>query len=89
MATTRAQGKWRNKHRLVKKQLNVMARMIVHDYLTGIAGRFGLRGKGEAVTFASFVTQAMMQRAEHDTEAAELLDVFRHTYFQDRDVYSA
>lgn len=89
MATTKAQGKWRDKHRFVKKQLNVMARTIVHDYLTDIAERFGLRGKGEAVTFASFVTQALVQRAEYDAETAELLDVFRHTYLQDRDVYSA
>lgn len=89
MATAQAQKKWRNKHRFVKKQLNVMARKLVHEYLEDISGTFGLRGKGEAVTFACFVTRALMQRADFNTEAARILDVFVHTYRQDRDVYTA
>ena len=52
MATTKAQRKWRDKHRLVKSQLNVVAKKHVHDELGDFAGAFRLRGKGEAVTFA-------------------------------------
>ena len=89
MATAESQRKWRDKHRFVKKQLNVMARTLTHKYLDQIAKRFGLRGKGEAVAFACFVTQAMMQRSDFDAEAAELLDVFRSTFHEDRDIYSA
>ena len=89
MATAAAQRKWRYKHRYVKHQLNVMARRLVHGYLDEIAGRFGLRGKGEAVTFASFVTKAMMQRAEYDAGARRMLDDYAVTYHRDRDIYSA
>lgn len=89
MATAQAQKKWRNKHRFVKKQLNVMARRLVHEYLDDIAVSFDLRGKGEAVTFACFVTRALMQRADFNAEASRMLDVFAHTYHQDRDVYTA
>ncbi len=89
MATAKAQKKWRDKHRFVKKQLNVMARRMVHLYLEEIASKFGLKGKGEAVAFACFVTQALMQRAEFNAEAARVLDVFTDTYSKDRDIYSA
>lgn len=89
MASAESQRKWRDKNRFVKKQLNVMARTLVHDYLDDIARDFALRGKGEAVTFACFVTKALMQRAEYNAEVTELLDVFRKTYGEDRDVYSA
>ena len=89
MTTARAQRKWRNKNRFVKTQLNVMARRLVHDYLDEIATSVGLRGKGEAVTFACFVTKALMQRAEFDSAAAQMLETFESTYRQDRDVYSS
>ena len=89
MATAEAQKKWRDKHRFVKKQLNVMARKLVHLYLEDIAGEFALRGKGEAVTFACFVTQALIQRADFDAHAGRMLDVFADTYKKDRDVYSS
>ncbi len=89
MATAQAQKKWRDKHRLVKKQLNVMARKATHDYLTDIARRFALRGKGEAVTFACFVTQALIQRADYNTEAARMIDAMKETYHRDRDIYTA
>jgi len=89
MATTTAQRKWRDKHRFVKKQLNIMARTLIHDYLDDIARRFALRGKGEAVTFACFATQALIQRAQYDAETREMLDILRHTYHEDREVYSA
>ena len=89
MATAQAQQKWRDKNRFVKKQLNVMARKLVHEYLDDVASRFALRGKGEAVAFACFVTQALMQRADFNAEAARILDTFTETYHRDRDVYSA
>lgn len=89
MATAGSQKRWRSKHRFVKTQLNVMARTLVHRYLSEIAAARGLRGKGEAVTFAVFVTKALMQRAEFDPVAAEMLDLFADTYRSDRDVYSA
>lgn len=89
MATAKAQKKWRDKHRFVKKQLNVMARKLVHEYLDDIASTFGLRGKGEAVTFACFVTQSLMQRADFNAEAARVLDTFAETYTRDRDIYTA
>ncbi len=89
MATRQAQRKWRDKHRFVKRQLNVMARKLIHEYLDDIAGTFALRGKGEAVTFACFVTRALMQRTDFDAEAARMLDTFAEVYHQDRDVYSA
>jgi len=89
MTTATSQRKWRDKHRFVKTQLNVMARKLVHRYLAEIAAAQGLRGKGEAVTFAVFVTRALMQRAEFDPATADLLDLFARTYRADRDVYSA
>ncbi len=70
MVTTASQRKWRDKHRYVKTQLNVMARKLVHRYLTEITVAYGLRGKGEAVTFAVFITRALMQRAEFDPATA-------------------
>lgn len=89
MATAQAQQKWRDKNRFVKKQLNVMARKLVHEYLDDVAATFGLRGKGEAVAFTCFVTRALMQRADFNTEAARILDTFADSYDRDRDIYSA
>jgi len=89
MATTKSQRKWRDKNRYVKKQLNVMSRMLIHDYLEDIASRFGLRGKGEAVTFACFLTQALQQRATYDEDISKMLWRYTKTYHEDRDVYSA
>ena len=89
MATSAAQAKWRRKNHLVKRQLNVMQRKLVHDYLAEVAATFDLRGKGEAVTFSAFVAKSLMQAAEHNAEAARLLDVFAEGYHRDRDIYSA
>lgn len=89
MATTHAQRKWRDKNRFVKHQLNVMARRLVHDYLAEIAARFSLRGKGEAVTFASFLARALMQRADHDEAVRQMLVDYAASYHRDRDIYSA
>lgn len=89
MTTAKAQKKWRDKHRFVKKQLNVMTRRLVHNYLEEIAGGYNLRGKGEAVAFSCFVTKALIQRAGFNAEAARILEVFHHTYNEDRDIYSS
>ena len=88
MATANAQNRWRSKNRFVKSQLNVMARRMVHDDLVEIAGRYRLRGKGEAVGFSSFITKGLMQYADHNTEARRLLELFRDAYERDRDIYS-
>ena len=86
MATATTQNKWRRKNRLVKSQLNVMARKQTHEELDDFAGAFRLRGKGEAVTFAAFVTKALVQRADFDTKAARMLDDFTDAYHRDRDI---
>ncbi len=87
MATGKSQQKWRNKHRLVKSQLNVMARSWVHDDLNRFAESFQLRGKGEAVTFSAFVTRALIQRADFSSEAARMIDDFIAAYHRDRDLH--
>ena len=81
MATASAQN------RFVKSQLNVMARRLVHDDLAEIAGRYRLRGKGEAVGFSSYITKGLMQYADHNLEARRLLEIFREAYKRDRDLY--
>jgi hypothetical protein len=86
MATAATQNKWRRKNRLVKSQLNVMARKQTHEELDDFAGAFRLRGKNEAVTFAAFVTKALVQRADFDTKAARMLDDFTDAYHRDRDI---
>jgi len=87
MATAKNQKKWRRKNHLVKSQLNVVARRSIHEELEGFAESFRLRGKGEAVTFATFVARALMQRADYNTEAARMLDDFTAAYHRDRDLY--
>ena len=89
MATNAAQKKWRSKHRYVKTQLNVMARKQIHEGLEDFARSFQLRGKGEAVTFAAFVTRALAQRADFDAKAARMLDDFAAAYHRDRDMYAS
>ncbi len=87
MATRQHQKKWRDKHRLVKSQLNVVARRSVHDELDRLSENFKLRGKGEAVSFTAFVTRALIQRANFNAEAARMLDDFIQAYHRDRDIY--
>ncbi|NQU61201.1 MAG: hypothetical protein HQ512_08735 [Rhodospirillales bacterium] len=89
MATATIQKKWRDKHRLVKSQLNVMARKQTHEDLDDFAGAFQLRGKGEAVTFAAFIIRALVQRADFDAQAARMLDDFTAAYHRDREFHSA
>ena len=73
--------------RFVKSQLNVMARRLVHDDLVEIAGRYRLRGKGEAVGFSSYITKGLMQYADHNLEVRGLLEIFRESYKRDRDLH--
>ena len=88
MSNTNSQNKWRAKNKLVKRQLNVMAKTQVHDHLARLAEEFRLRGKGEAVSFASFVTRALQQRADYSREAAQMLEDLAEAYHRDRDVHS-
>ena len=89
MADPTIQRKWRQKYRFVKRQLNVMARKQTHEALHVFARAFRLRGKGEAVAFACFITRALMQRAEYSAEAAQMLDDFALGYHRDRELHSA
>ncbi len=89
MATAETQKKWRRKHRLVKSQLNVMAKKKTHEDLEDFVAAFNLRGKGEAVTFATFVTRALIQRTDFDAKAAQMLDDFTDAYHRDREIHSA
>jgi len=66
-----------------------MARKGIHEYLEEFSDKFGLRGKGEAVTFASVLTESLIQRAEYNKEAARLLEDILEAYHRDRDIYSA
>lgn len=88
MARAHLQRKWRAKHRLVKRQLNVMARQHTHDALDAVATTYGLRGKGEAVAFACFVVRALIQRAEYSTDDARLLEDLAVGYHENRDIHS-
>jgi hypothetical protein len=65
-----------------------MARKFVHDTLSEVADSHGLRGKGEAVTFATFVVMALEQHAAINPEAKRLLDIYRDAYMKDRDIYA-
>lgn len=87
MATNAAQQRWRQKHRFTKTQLNVMVPRLVHKDLEEIAERYKLRGKGEAVSFASFLAKGLVQYARHDTGARQLMDIFAEAYRRDRDLY--
>ncbi len=88
MARAHLQQKWRKKNRLVKRQLNVMARQHTHEALESVATAYGLRGKGEAVAFACFVVRALIQRAEYSAEAARLLEDLAVGYHDNRDIHS-
>lgn len=72
---------------MVKSQLNVVARRSTHEELDTFAETFNLRGKGEAVTFSAFVTRALMQRADYNDEAAQMLDDFTAAYHRDREFH--
>ena len=88
MATNSSQNKWRAKNKLVKRQLNVMAKSHVHDHLQRLADDFRLRGKGEAVSFTTFVTRALLQRADYNDDVAQMLEDLAEAYHRDRDIHS-
>lgn len=87
MATAKSQAKWRGKNRFVKRQLNVMARKGIHDNLAGFAEGFGLKGKGESVAFACFITEALIQRSTYDSDARQILEDAATAYRRDRELY--
>ncbi len=89
MATIKAQRKWRDKNRFVKSQLNVMAKKYVHADLNNFSKQFNLRGKGEAVTFAVFMTRALLQRSDFDAKIAALIENLILAYHRDRDLYKS
>lgn len=89
METTRSQRRWRGKNRLVKSQLNVMARKEIHDALADIASRFGLQGKGEAVAFCCVLTRALIERAGDDAAMGRMIDDLAAGYRANRDVHAA
>ena len=88
MATTAAQRKWRDKHRFIKRQLNVMARNITHDGLDEITQKFDLRGKAEAVAFCAYVVRALMQKGERDATTYLYVEALKAGFKRDRDVFS-
>ena len=63
MATAATQKKWRDKHRLVKSQLNVMAKKQTHENLDDFAGAFRLRGKGMAVAATQWQPVVIFRQA--------------------------
>ncbi|MGY9016187.1 MAG: hypothetical protein ACKVG9_13100 [Rhodospirillales bacterium] len=66
-----------------------MAKNATHESLESFAKSFKLRGKGEAVTFACFVTRALIQRADYNDDTAQMLDDLADIYLRDRDIHSA
>jgi len=88
MASVEAQRKWRHKNKFVKRQLNIMARKNIHEYLEEIADDHDLKGKGEAVAFAVYLTKALMQQGDFNNEASHLHDVITDSYHRDRNIYA-
>ena len=89
MVEARSQKRWREKYRFVKSQLNVMAQKQTHLALHNFAHDFELKGKGEAVAFACFVTRALIQRAQYDDTASQMLEDFLESYHRSRDMHAA
>jgi hypothetical protein len=87
MATLDAQRKWRQKNRIVKSQLNIIARRKVHEYLDEIATSHDLRGKAEAVTFSVYAMMALLQQGSFNKEAERLHRLFTEAYHRDRDMF--
>ena len=88
MASLEAQSKCRHKNKFVKRQLNIMARKNVHDYLEEIAEEHNLRGKGEAVAFAVYTTMALIQQGDFNDEAERLHQIFADAYHRDREQFA-
>tara|TARA_Y100001934_G_scaffold123344_1_gene150480 strand:+ start:4205 stop:4456 length:252 start_codon:yes stop_codon:yes gene_type:complete len=60
-------------YKYLKSQLIAVALRLLHQDLVEVAQNASLRGKGEAVGFASFVTKGLIQSAEHNMEAVKLV----------------
>ena len=87
MATAKHQRQWRNNNKSTKSQLNIMARRVTHDDLNYLANHMKLRGKGEAVAFACYVTKCLIQFAEQDMYARQLVGTINDSYGRNRDLY--
>lgn len=85
MATSEAQQRWREKNRLIKSQLNVMARKVTHDGLEEIAEVFGLSGKAEAVEFCTYVVRALKDKGQRDAATYLHLNALKAGFKRNRD----
>lgn len=85
MATSEAQQRWREKNRLIKSQLNVMARKVTHDGLEEIAEGFGLSGKAEAVEFCAYVVRALQEKGQRDAATYLHLNALKAGFKRNRD----
>ena len=88
MATVDAQRKWRQKNKFVKRQLNIVARKNIHEFLEDIAQDHQLRGKGEAVAFSVYLTKALIQQGDFNEEANHLHEIITDSYHRDRKIYA-
>jgi len=85
---SKAQQKWRDKNRLTKTQLNVMARTVTHEGLSDVAKDFKLRGKAEAVAFCAYVVRSMKQKGAGDATTYLYLEALKAGFKRDRDIFS-
>ena len=87
MVTVEVQKKLRNKYRWSNSQLILIARRLVDELRANIAAENGLRGKGEAMSFAVCTGRTLKLQAEFNHEAAQPCDIFRTSYRRDRGAY--
>lgn len=87
MATLDAQRKWRQKNRLVKSQLNIVARRKVHESLDEIAAAHDPRGKAGPVTFSVYAMTALRRRGSSHKEAGRLHRLLTGVHHRDRDMF--
>lgn len=85
MASAQAQRKWREKHKLVKSQLNVMAHKSTHENLNEISQHFELNGKADAVAFCAYVVKALLQKGERDATTFLYIDALKAGFKRARD----
>lgn len=88
MASAEAQRRWREKNRLVKSQLNVMARKETHEELEEAAKEFSLHGKAEAVAFCAYVLRALKFKAKGDATTYLYLNALKAGFKRDRGSFS-
>lgn len=87
MATLDAQRKWRQKNRLVKSRLNILARRKVHDYRGEIAAAHDPRGTAEAVTISVYAMTALRRQCSSHKEAGRLHRLRIEAHHRDRDMF--